>query len=280
MIKDFAFLVYTNENYLPIADLTMGEFDRWFPKNTFKRYLVSNKFTDYKFQNTNFIPLESFTKFDGSGNHFGETLSKALIKIEEKYLFFLCDDYLVINHPDLESLKDLLKIIIDYDVDFFSFASMNPNQEWKIFNKETNLLTEIDLFYIPNNYQYKHSVQPCIWKKSSLLEILKYNPNLPIHYLDTTNIMNKNGMNREFLTEESIWNDYPDGEDYKFKCICTNFKAYDELEDYKYFVFPYVEIIRHGFFNFWQETNTKRFLKKFIKDNNIQNNQYLSKFIP
>lgn len=280
MIKNLAFLVYTNEKYLPIADLTMESFDDWFPRNVFKRYLVSNKFTNYQFKTKNFIPLESQTEFDGMGNHFGETLSKSLPKITEEYIFFLCDDYFVINKPNLERLRDLIKIIINSKIDFFSFASMNPNSEWEIFNEKNDLLPDIQLYYIPENYQYRHSVQPCIWKKNSLLEILKYNTHLPIHHLDTTNILNKKGFNREFFYEKSIWGEYPNNEGYGFKCICTDFKGYDELTDYNYFILPYVEIIRHGYFNFWQETNTKRFIEKLIEEKDIRNNKELKKFIP
>lgn len=279
MIDDFAFLVYTNENYLPIADLTMMEFDKWCPENSFKRYLVSNKFTDYQFTTKKFISLESQTNFDGAGNHFGETLSKALVRIPEEYIFFLCDDYFVIDKPNLENLKDLLKIIKKSEIDFFSFASMGPNSNWQIFDEKEGLLSDIKLFNIPESYQYRHSVQPCIWKKSSLLEILNHNKDLPIHHLDTTNILNKKGFGREFSYEKSVWGEYPNNEGYGFKCICTDFKAYDELFEYRYFIFPYVEIVRHGHFNLWSETHTKKLILKLIEERDLKNNQYYKKFL-
>lgn len=54
-MNDVCFLVYTNEKYLPIADLTTKEFDRYFPENPLKRYIVSNNFSDYIFENNNSI---------------------------------------------------------------------------------------------------------------------------------------------------------------------------------------------------------------------------------
>lgn len=283
MIKfenNIALVVYTNEKYLPIADLTIGEFDKHSKINPLKRYLISNKFTDYEFKNNNFIKINSNVEFDGAGNHFGQTMSKALTQINEEYILFFCDDYLLIERPDFEKLNYLFDIIVQSNIDFFSFASMNQIYPWKDFESNNDLLGDIKLFYIPENYQYKHSVQPCIWKKNSLIEILTYNPNLPIHHLDTTCIKNKNGIGRPYDPLTSTWGEYLDGVSYAFKCVCTNVKAYDDVEFYKPFIFPYVEIMRHGFFNFWQETNTKRFFKKFIEEKNIENDQYLNKFIP
>ena len=48
-MKNFCFLFYSNETYLPILDLTLGEFNYYFNNNPFKKYVVSNKFTDNAF---------------------------------------------------------------------------------------------------------------------------------------------------------------------------------------------------------------------------------------
>lgn len=280
-MHDFCFLIYTNEKYLPIADLTTKEFDKFFPENPLKRYVVSNNFSDYAFENNNSIFINSKVHFDGMGNHFAQTMIKALGEINEDYIIFFCDDYMLIDKPNVGRLNELLNIIKNKNIDFFSFASMLPKDNWDVFDLKIKDLENRVFYNIPKNHQYYYSVQPCIWKKSSLLEILKHNPSISLHQLDTSCIKNKEGFFREMDYEKSIWKPYKGGsQGYDFKCICTDFKGYDELIDYEFFIFPYVELIRHGFFNFWQETNTKRFLQKFIEEKNIENDQYLNKFIP
>jgi hypothetical protein len=280
-MDDVCFLIYTNERYLPIVDLTTKEFDRYFPENPLKRYIVSNNFSDYVFENNNSIFLNSKVEFDGMGNHFAQTMIKSLKKINEDYIIFFCDDYMLIDKPDLGRLNELLCIIKHENIDFFSFASMLPKNDWEIFNLKIKGLENRNFYNIPEYYQYQYSVQPCIWRKGALMEILKYNPSISIHQLDTSCIKNKEGFNREMNYEKSIWSPYKNGsQGYNFKCVCTDFKAYDELFDYEFFIFSYIEILRHGFFNFWQETNTKKFLQKFIEDREIKNNQHLNRFIP
>lgn len=280
-MQDFCFLIYTNEKYQPIADLTMGEFNRHFPDNQIKRYIVSNRFVDYQFSTTNATFLDCDINFDGMGNHFGQTMIKALEKIEEEYVIFFCDDYMLIDRPDVERLKKLADFIKTKNIDFISFSSMLPKPNWEIFDMKFEDLPERNFYLIPENYQYLYSVQPCIWKKSSLQEILKYNPTMSLHDLDTTNIKNREGIHRQMHYESATWLPYTQGsQNYGLKCVCTDFKGYDELFEFEFFIFPYIEIIRHGFFNFWQETNTKRFIEKFIEEKDIKNNQQLKKFIP
>lgn len=279
-MDDFCFLIYTNEKYLPIADLTTKEFDKFFPENTLNRYVVSNNFSDYTFENNNSIFINAKVEFDGMGDHFAQTMIKSLDQINEEYIIFFCDDYMLIDKPNIERFNELLSIIKNKNIDFFSFASMLPRDDWGVFDLGIKELGDRKFYNIPEVHQYHYSVQPCIWKKTALQEILKYNPSMSLHRLDTSCIKNKEGFHREMDYEKSIWKLYQFGsQGYDFKCICTDFKGYDELIDYDFFIFPYVELIRHGFFNFWQETNTKRFLQKFIEEKNIKENIYLNKFI-
>lgn len=280
MTLDTCILIYTNQNYLPIADLTIGEFDRFFSENPIKRYVVSNKIENFEFQNKNSVFIDTKTEFDGSGGQFSKTMSIALSEINEEYIIFFCDDYMLIDKPNLNYLVELLRIIREEKIDFFSFASNRPKPNWEKFNINSDKLPNRNFYHIPKNFQYLFSVQPCIWKKSSLLELLKYNPELPLHHLDTTNIKNKEGFYRPFNPLTATYGSFIGGSDgYDFKSICTDYEGYDELFNYEYFIFPYVEIIRHGFFNMWNETNTKRFLEKFIKEKNIAENINFKKFI-
>lgn len=280
-MDNFCFLIYTNETYQPIADLTMGEFNRYFPENKIKKYLVSNKFGGYDFENKNVIFLDCNVTYDCNGRHFAKTMTKALSEIDEEYIIFFCDDYMLVDKPNIERLKILCDVIQKDNIDFFSFASMHPREDWIKYDLKFEDLPYRNFYNIPDNYMYLYSVQPCIWKKSSLQEILKYNDNISLHDLDTTNIKNREGYGRNMNYQTSIWFPYEEGsQNYGFKVVCTDYKDFNELFEYDFFIFPYVEIMRHGFFNFWQETNTKRFFKKFIEEKNLDKNEFLNKFIP
>lgn len=278
---NFCIFVYTNEKYQPIADLTIGEFDKYFPENPFKRYIVSNKFSGYDFKNKNSIFIDCGVEFDGSGYHFAQTMIKALEQINEKYIIFFCDDYMLIDKPNQKKLHELIDIFEKEKIDFFSFASMYPRPDWEKYNLTMESDPECSFYHIADNCHHLYSVQPCIWRKDALLEILRHNPTMSLHDLDTTNIKNKEGFIRIMNHETSRWNPYPSGsQNYGFKNICTDYLAFDEYQNgFKYFIFPYVEIIRWGFFNMHHETNTKRFLQKFIEEKDIRNDVNLKGFI-
>lgn len=281
MNNNFCFLIYTNEKYLPIADLTMSEFDNFYKKNYLKKYLVSNKFTDYKFKNNNAIHIDCDIKFDANGAHFSQTLIKALEKINEKYIIFFCDDYMLIDEPKHNVLEELMSVIEDQNIDFFTFCSTNPQKSWEKYSLDLKSNDNRFFYNIPEDYQYLYNVQPCVWKKESLLEILTHNPDISLHDLDTTNIKNKEGFARTFNLDLAKWNSYPSGsQNYNLKNICTDYRSFNDYDNkYDFFIFPYVEIIRWGSFNTIQETKSKEFLKKFILERNIEENEHLKKFL-
>jgi len=280
MNNNFCFLVYTNETYLPIANLSMSEFDRFNPNFPIKRYLVSNKIGDFEFKAQNTTLIDCDIPFDGSGNHFSKTMMKAISNISEEYIIFFCDDYLPIGGTKWNLLSELIDMIKNEDIDFISFSYMPQAKQWKKFHATLPSAPDKNLYYIPDNYMYLYSVQPCIWKKSSLLDILSHNPEMSLHHFDTTNLKNREGFVRTMDVHTSTWNPYPQGsQTYGFKCLSTDYGGFDEQENYDCFIFPYVEIVRHGFFNMWRETNTKIFLEKYIVDNNIDADERLKRFI-
>ena len=280
MNNKFCFFVYTNEKYLPIADLTMGEFDYQFPENQLKRYLVSNRIVDYEFKNKNATFIDCGVKHDGGGRQFAETMVKALGQVPEDYIIFFCDDYMLIDKPNLERLKTLLDLIVTENIDFFSFASNHPKPDWEKYDLKIPGLEGRNFYKLADNYQYRYSVQPCIWKKSSLLEILKCNPTISLHDLDTTNIKNREGFTRDVDKLHGGWGLYPQGsQNYGFKEITTDYMDYNELNPYDFFIFPYVELIRFGYFNLWYNSNTTNFIRNLIEIKNIRNDVFLKKFI-
>jgi hypothetical protein len=258
----------------------MSEFDRFNGELPLKRYMVSNKIVNFEFKSQNTTFIDCNIQFDGTGKHFSKTMIDALSKINEEYIIFFCDDYLSIGKTKWNILSELIELVETEGIDFISFSYMPQSKQWNKFNASLPSLPDKNLYFIPDNYMYLYSVQPCIWKKSSLLDVLTNNPEISLHDFDTTNIKNREGFTRTMDVKTSTWNPYPNGsQSYGFKCLCTDYSGFDEQINYDWFIFPYVEIIRHGFFNMWHETNTKRFLEKYIIEKDIDNNEYIKKFV-
>jgi hypothetical protein len=155
----------------------------------------------------------------------------------------------------------------DKNIDMCSFASSYPTtNQWPLLNVECSKYHfQPNTFYKTDN-QYKHaySVQPCIWKKSSLQQLLNDNPSASLHDMDNSILINKDNYN----------------------IICTNYKIYDGCCPPEYFIIGYVEIIRHGVFlmalnghEHMEGSYQDIFLKQLIKDNNLHNKSEYNKYI-
>jgi hypothetical protein len=103
--------------------------------------------------------------------------------------------------------------------------------------------------------RHMYSVQPCIWKKSSLIELLNHNPELTLHQLDNTDVYNKRGERRNLIekhgylfyeTKENFFN-------YGFNNFCYHHPPLTYHVDEKpmssdFLLIDYIEIVRHGKF--------------------------------
>ena len=195
MRSDISVIVFTNETYFNINYITIPQLLKNTQGLNVKINLASNKFPQHeKIAEVTYI--ESNVPFDGGGHHFRDTMLYALERIEEKYVFFLCDDYIFRNPVKEKSFDSIIKILDDTNSDFLSFSTQKHMgafiDGWeKIELDVTNYGFPSNCFYyMPDEYIHMYSVQPCIWKKDSLIELLNYNQEISLHGLDTTNIKN------------------------------------------------------------------------------------------
>jgi hypothetical protein len=261
-------VVYTNETNLPILELFLKYFFKHNPLFPYRVYVVSNNFTKDDLPYSDKVAyLKGNVEWNSQGRHFSQTLSNALSQIEEDYIFYFCEDYILNKPIDISSLENLLKLIQDENIDMFSFASSYPttNNFHLLGVDSTKYNFQPNTFYQTNN-QYKHafSVQPCIWKKSSLQQLLTDNPQASLHDMDNSILDSK--------------------DDYKI--VCTNYKIYDGCCPPEYFIIEYVEIIRHGVFlmalnghGHMGGSYQDIFLKQLIKENDIRNKPEYDKYI-
>jgi hypothetical protein len=261
-------VVYTNETNLPILELFLKYFFKHNPNFIYPIYVVSNNLTKTELPYQDKVTyLSGNVEWNSQGKHFSQTLFNVLPQIKEEYIFYFCEDYILTNPIHVSALENLLKLMQDENVDMFSFASSYPiNHKWPLLDVECSKYSfEPNTFYSTDN-QYKHaySVQPCVWRKSSLQQLLIDNPEASLHDMDNSVLNNKDN----------------------YKIICTNYKIYDGCCPPEYFIIGYVEIIRHGVFlmalnghDYIENTFQDIFLKQLIKENDIRNKPEYDKYI-
>jgi hypothetical protein len=261
-------VVYTNETNIPILELFLKYFFKHNPNINIHIYVVANRFTKLDLPyNDKVTYLSANVEWSSTGAHFASTLNNVLPQIKEDYIFYFCEDYIMTDPINVGALNALIKLIKDENISMFSFASMYASRfGWTIMDVDySSYGFNSDIFYYTDT-EYKHafSVQPCIWKKSSLHKLTLENPNMSLHDMDNSVLKNK----------------------YRYNLACTDFKIYDGAYDPEYFIIGYKEIIRHGVFlmalnghDYMEGNHTDMFVKNLIKENNLLDNPNYDKYI-
>jgi hypothetical protein len=288
-MKDISFVVFTNENYFDLLYITLPytiENTKHLNKTI---NIVSNKIPQHeKFDGVNYI--DSNVNFSGDGSHFRDSLLFALNQIPEDYILFLCDDYLIKSPINKNRFDNIINILDKINGDYLALGTQKHIENFVVNWEKPNIT--LSEYGFPDGCFYKfdvtarhmYSVQPCVWKKSSLIELLTHNPSLTLHQLDNTNILNKKGENRQ-LTEFFNFSFYENKEnffDYGFNNFCYHYPPISYHVDEKplstdFLLIDYIEIVRHGKF-LDANVNSKDILNNILNsDENIKHK--LKKFI-
>lgn len=250
-------LLYTNEMYFNLNYITVPHLKNSLNGIECDINIVSNKFPEHeKFDGL--IYHESNVEIMGNGGQFRDTILYALENIKEDYIFLTLDDYIFVSPFKKDRFVNLIKILDELNGDFISLASHKHMDEYYIPHWEKpNIDLEKygfpkDCLYIMDD-RYKHmlSVQPCIWRKSTLIDIIKHNEKLSLHDLDTLNILNKKGERRSIQPGNLLHDDVIGFYDYGLKNYCFShpYMTYniDERPPHSdYLIINYLEVIRHG----------------------------------
>jgi hypothetical protein len=288
-MKDISFVVFTNENYFDLLYLTLPytiENTKHLNKTI---NVVSNKIPEHEiFNGVNYI--DSNVKFSSDGSHFRDSLLYALNHIPEDYILFLCDDYLIKSPINKDRFDNIVNILEKINGDYLALGTQKHIENFVINWDKPNInLSEYGFpdgcFYnFDVTARHMYSVQPCVWKKSSLIDLLTHNPSLTLHQLDNTDISNKKGEKRK-LEEFFNFSFYEKKEnffDYGFNNFCYHHPPITYHVDEKplstdFLLIDYIEIVRHGKF-LDANVNSKDILSNILNsDENIKHK--LKKFI-
>lgn len=288
-MKDISFVVFTNENYFDLLYLTLPytiENTKHLNKTI---NVVSNKIPEHEiFNGVNYI--DSNVNFSSDGSHFRDSLLFALNQIPEDYILFLCDDYLIKSPINKDRFDNIVNILETINGDYLALGTQKHIENFVINWDKPNI--NLSDYGFPDGCFYNfdvtarhmYSVQPCVWKKSSLIDLLTHNPSLTLHQLDNTDISNKKGEKRK-LEEFFNFSFYEKKEnffDYGFNNFCYHHPPITYHVDEKplstdFLLIDYIEIVRHGKF-LDANVNSKGILNNILNSNeNIKNK--LNKFI-
>ena len=259
-MKDISFVVFTNEKYFKLLYLTLPytiENTKHLGKTI---NIVSNKIPEHDiFDGVNYI--DPNVNFSPTGSHFRDSLLIALDQIPEDYILFLCDDYLIKSPINKDRFDRLVDIMEKINGDFLGLGTQKHMENFVVEWKRPDInLSEYGFpdgcFYeFDDTVRHMYSVQPCIWKKSSLIELLNHNPELTLHQLDNTDVLNKRGERRNLIEKHSylFYENKENFFDYGFNNFCYHHPPLTYHVDEKpipsdFLLIDYIEIVRHGKF--------------------------------
>jgi hypothetical protein len=274
-IDDLHFVFSTNESNSHLAELAVHQLLLHAKRDNLKVTVISNKYKEGPLMygdKVNYI--SSGIEFDPYGGHFTDTMIQLLPTIKEKYIFFFCDDYMMVDDIKWDDIHAIMNMIRSENIDYFGFDdAMDAEVElFPMYEKEHEGIPSGILRWRDPEYRYICSVQAAIWKKSALLHLIeKHNPNL--HALDDTwPDVRESARSLRMLyhtlhscfTHTELW--YPPPHDRP------------DVPHYVSFGIGYVEIVRHGVFlhpkNGWGITTECRtkLIDKLIEEFDLLNN--------
>jgi hypothetical protein len=263
MLDNIRFFFYTNESGFALGELCVKQFFKHNKREDLKVSLVSNKIPDVELQFPNKVKyLNGNTNYKENGYHFAQTMLNVLSEINEKYIFFFCDDYFHIKETKYDDLEKVLQMMDCDDVDFYGLDDIGADHvvtNYKKYESECNIDYRDNLYVRDNTYRHLFSVQACIWKKEALLNLLQEYNNISLHNLDDTLLSIR--------------------ENNKLKSICNNLYScfnYIDIEKNNYYLVAYYEITRHGVFlipengqSLLKQTPSVQFIYNLIKEEGL-----------
>lgn len=277
-MSNISLVLYSNEEYLPIAYLSSLQINKFVDSNI-PKYLATNRFNNL-FEFKDFVILDADTPYEPDASHCRNILLKAIESVDSDYILYMQDDYYLINHLKHELLPPILKYMSEKNIGFFSLFAQpsylgHAYPDYEIYG----LPTVID-FTRSNHYRYALTTQPCIWHKNLLKQIIDHNPYLTLSTLDNYSIRNcQNIPNDPNNSIDNFW-------DYSMSIAAFDkndsnmgnygFDTHDGLSEY--YIILYSEIIRNGKFN-TSTPNNQKVVDKILTECNVLQDSRYSRFI-
>jgi len=171
MFENIKFIIPVCDSTLHIMKLSSYLYDKFYD---FDLEIILLGFKKPEFELSSKFRFVSMAKEQvGGSNSWSKYIRSFLESIDDKYVFFLLEDYLPTCSPNIEMMNMITKMMQDssssigrFDITFDSFIANNGTTMLKFPN--------YDLLEIEKGREYRITTQPSLWNKDYLIEILKH----------------------------------------------------------------------------------------------------------
>lgn len=155
-------VIYTHSSYFDVLDICINRIKKYLSYPFNNEYIITDK--DYSNPNYKYLNYNDDDKYT---NRLYNTISNT----ESDYLFFLHDDMILYDDANI---KDIIDVSIQDEIDFIKVLKCDDNYSDRQYWHHPYLK------YIPPTANMLFSIQPSVWKKSTLLNLLDKNLDLSI----------------------------------------------------------------------------------------------------
>ena len=157
-LKELSLVIYSHSDYFDALKVMDSTIDLHL--NAFRnRYLIADKSDAENCQSYKFAPY-----FEASS--YVDRLIQGLVQIDEEVIFFNHEDFPLLESPDQRHLLDAIDLVKSGKLDYFTFARGGIQVGRPILGKKS-----INKF-INRISPWIFSIQPSIWRREKLLELL------------------------------------------------------------------------------------------------------------
>tara|TARA_R100001015_G_C4564437_1_gene123682 strand:+ start:87 stop:821 length:735 start_codon:yes stop_codon:yes gene_type:complete len=163
-MKEIALIIDTHSSYADAWSACFGRLNKHFPKEI-KKYVFTDS-VEYDFDEG--YQVENYDNADSYRNQF----LNCLRKVEEPYMLYSSEDYILYDDVSLEKIKSLVEVLRK-DPDY-SFIKLIRGPETLL--GKYNLQQYDDLFVINSADSNFFAQQASIWKTSDFIKVFEASP--------------------------------------------------------------------------------------------------------
>lgn len=227
VMENIPILIYTHTDYIDILNITLSQFSR-FAEKTLKYVLINKK------KDTNDINIK-YIVYDDSKKYTDRLLcGLEEIKKNSDYVLLSHDWAILYDHINQEFMNYAINYIKKNDVDHLRLIHSGVTNYEKIDNF---------IYNINDNQNLLFSIQPSLWKITSLINLLSNHKNCS--YRECENILSNDSIIKK----------------YKIYLFYNNEEKFPNAGHHYSTIYPHFHATRNGK---WTYTENKEFIDEII----------------
>lgn len=161
-MESLAIVIFSFDGYSDLWNPHLVLLDKYGVDLPFKRYLVTQ---ELNFEWNNLQILHTNKNME-----WCDRAIQALSQIEENYIIFLLDDFVMTKHVKLNHVHEIYEKVVNENILYYKFKT-------RFFSLTYDKNDKINdhLYYIDKTRKYGISLQPAIWDRKYLLSLLSLN---------------------------------------------------------------------------------------------------------